>query len=388
MQKHLEHLNQKKIWIVNFVSFLLGFSDAVLIYVISSYFKLAFGTENVSIFYFLSYGILFLSLLNLHRLAGKIGNANIFFIALFFKIIAVAFLIGLNPGAISIFFLILYIIFVGVGWVSLDAVLENFSCDRESGRIRGKHLMIMNAGFLFGPFLSAYLLSYCGFSGIFVFLVIFNILIFIYSLVKLRKVNSVFKRKISASELIRKVIRHKKVLAIYHISFTLEFFYALMIIYTPLYLLDMGMSWEQIGKIFTVMLLPFVFLQYPMGILADGKNGEKRWLIVSLFLMAFFTIAFCFIQSANILIWACILFGTRVGAAMLEVLRDSYFYKQIDGGDIDLIDFFRTAMPVGYILAAFFSFIILLVLPLIWIFVFLALVILLALRSIFYLSKK
>ncbi len=388
MQKHLEHLNQKKIWIVNFVSFLLGFSDAVLIYVISSYFKLAFGTENVSIFYFFSYGILFLCLLNLHWLARKIGNVNVFFITLFFKIIAVAFLIGLNPGAISILFLILYMIFVGVGWVSLDAVLENFSCDRESGRIRGKHLMIMNAGFLFGPFLSAYLLSHCGFSGIFVFLVIFNIFIFVYSLVKLRKVNSVFRKKISALELIKKVINHKKVLAICYISFTLEFFYALMIIYTPLYLLDIGMSWEQIGKIFTIMLLPFVFLQYPMGVLADRKNGEKQWLAISLLLMAFFTISFCFIQSANMLIWACILFGTRVGAAMLEVLRDSYFYKQIDGSDIDLIDFFRTAMPIGYILAAFFSFIILLIFPLIWIFIFLTLVILSALAPVFYLSKK
>ena len=379
MLKHKEHLDRKKIWTINLTSFLLGFSDAVLLYVISSYFKLASGMENVSGFYVLSYVALLLVLLNLHKLTKKLGNINIFFLALFAKIIIIAVLAGTQPGSLGVFLLMLYVLFAGMEWVSLDALLENFSRDRESGRIRGKHLTILNAGFLLGPFLSTRLLEYFGFSGIFFFLLALNMVIFIVDLVKLRAANSVFKRDISVFRLIKKVLKRKNVLAIYYIAVVLDFFYALMVIYTPIYLIDLGLGWDKVGIIFTIMLLPFVLLQYPMGILADKKTGEKKLLLWALLIMSFFTLVFYFTRSQNILIWSVVLFGTRVGASMLEVLRDSYFYKRIDGEDMDLIDFFRTAMPVGYILAALASLVILLFLPLKWVFVLLALVILSAL---------
>ena len=379
MQKHKEHLDRKKIWIINLTSFLLGFSDAVLLYVISSYFKLSSGMENVGGFYILSYIALLLVLLNLHKLAKKLGNTNIFFLALFFKIVVIALLAGMQPGFWGICLLMVYVLLAGIEWVSLDAMLESFSCDRESGRIRGKHLTILNAGFLLGPFLSTRLLEHFGFAGIFMLLLVFNMVIFLLDLIKLRDTKSIFRKDISVSNLIRKVFARKNVLAIYYVAFILDFFYAVMVIYTPIYLLDLGLGWDKIGIIFTIMLLPFVFLQYPMGILADKKVGEKKLLFWALLIMAFFTIIFFFTRSQNILIWSAVLFGTRVGAAMLEVLRDSYFYKRIDGEDVDLIDFFRTAMPVGYIVAAFSSFILLLFLPVAWVFVLLALVLLSAL---------
>jgi len=335
--------------------------------------------ENVGVFYVLSYVVLLLVLLNLHKLTRKLGSINIFFLALFSKIIIIAILAGSQPGFLGISLLMLYVLFAGMEWVSLDALLENFSRDKESGRIRGKYLTILNAGLLLGPFLSTRLLERFGFSGIFFFLLVFNIFIFIVDLIKLRAANNIFKRDLSVRNLIKKVLKRKNVLAIYYIAVVLDFFYALMVIYTPIYLIDLGLGWDKIGIIFTIMLLPFVLLQYPMGILADKKTGEKKLLFWALLIMAFFTLVFYFTSSQNILVWSVVLFGTRVGASMLEVLRDSYFYKRIDGEDMDLIDFFRTAMPVGYILAALASLVILLFLPLKWVFVLLALVILSAL---------
>ena len=375
MLKHKEHLDRKKIWFVNFTSFLLGFSDAILLYITSTYFKLASGMENVSIFYVLAYVTLLLVLLNLHKLTKKLGSVNIFLLALFFKIIIIAFLAGLQPGFWGVFLLVLYVLLAGMEWVSLDALLEGFSRDKESGRIRGKHLTILNAGLLLGPFLSTRLLEHFGFFGVFFFLLVFNIFIFLLDLIKLRAVNNVFKKDISVSNLIKKILKRKNVLAIYYIALVLDFFYALMIIYTPIYLFDLGLGWDKIGIIFTIMLLPFVFLQYPMGILADKKTGEKKLLLFALCVMAFFTLACYFTHSQEIVIWSIVLFGTRVGASMVEILRDSYFYKRIDGEDIDLIDFFRTAMPVGYILAALISSLLLLFFPLKAIFILLTVVI-------------
>ena len=46
---------------------------------------------------------------------------------------------------------------------------------------------------------------------------------------------------------------------------------------------------------------------------------------------------------------------TRIGIAGIEILRDSYFYKQIDGNDMDVIAFFRTARPLANIVGACLS---------------------------------
>ena len=115
------------------------------------------------------------------------------------------------------------------------------------------------------------------------------------------------------------------------------------------------MGWDKIGIIFTVMLLPFLFLQYPVGLLADKKTGEKELLAISILLMGASALAVYFVQSTEIVVWSLVLFSGRVGASLVEILGDSYFYKRIDGYDVDVIDFFRTALPLAYIIAAVLS---------------------------------
>ncbi|MCX6762110.1 MAG: MFS transporter [Candidatus Moranbacteria bacterium] len=388
MPKHKEHLDRKKTRAINYISFFLGFSQAVLIYVMSSYFKQASGTENVGGFYFIAYSALLLILLNLHKLTRRMGKTSVFLVILALKIISLVFLVNSAPSSWGIFLLMLYVIFSGLEWVSLDTILESFSCDKESGRIRGKHLTVLNAGFLLGPFVSTRLLGLVDFSGVFVFLLLFNVLVFFYALFKLRDTNGKPQVDISVSNLLRKISKRKNVMAIYYVSFVLEFFYALMIIYMPIYLRDIGLSWSQIGIVFSVMLLPFVFLQYPMGFSADKKMGEKKLLICGLLIMAVSTTVVYFVHAPVVFVWSLTLLGTRIGAAMVEILRDSYFYKRIDGDDVDLIGFFRTAMPVGYILAASLSFVLLLFLPLSAIFLLSALIIFSALIPAYRLAEN
>jgi len=66
--KHKERLDAHRVKVITFMSFLLGFSHALLTYVISTYFVRAAGTDNIGIFYFISYVIFLLFLLNLHLL--------------------------------------------------------------------------------------------------------------------------------------------------------------------------------------------------------------------------------------------------------------------------------------------------------------------------------
>jgi len=380
---HDEKLEKKKVNLISFISFLMGFSQAMLIYVMAYYFKIASGSEDVGLFYFISYAILLVSLLNFHKIIRILGKSNVFYFSILGAIIITAFLIFSEPSFLGIGLLMLYIIFINLSWVALDVILESFSTDGMSGRIRGLHLTVVNAGYLVGPLLSTKILQGFDFKGIFIFLLVFNSLVLIFSLIGLRNVNHKFENKLKVVELIKKIWIKKDILKVYYLSFALDFFYALMVIYTSIYLLNLGLSWDKIGIIFTIMLVPFVLLQYPIGFLADKKMGEKELLIASLIFIIISTLAIYFVDSQKIWVWGVILLGTRIGAAMLEVLRDSYFYKKIDGHDVDLINFFRTSMPMGYLLATGISFPLLLFFPTKIVFILVSLVVFSALIPAF-----
>lgn len=377
--KHKEKLDENRLLLASWVTFLMGFSGSVLIYVMSSYFKLAAGTENIGIFYAVSYIIFLIILLNLHKVVRLVGKSNVFYFSLLASIVVITFLIFSGPSMVGVLLLMAYIVLSHIQWVALDVIVESFSEDKMSGRIRGFHLTILNAGILFGPFASTYILDKIGFHGIFVFALIFNSFVFIASLVGFRSINHKFEQKLKIYDVVKKVMAKKDILRIYYISFVLEFFYALMVIYAPIYLRDLGYSWENIGWIFTIMLIPFVLLQYPMGILADKKTGEKEFLVFAILIMAISTIAIYFIGTGSIMLWAIVLFATRIGAALIEILRDSYFFKKVDAFDVDIINFFRTSLPVAYIAATIFASFVLFFLPLKFAFVLTGLIVLSAL---------
>jgi MFS family permease len=375
-KKHIEHADERKIKVINFISFLFGFAGALLLYVISDYFKQAIGSDNVSVFYFIAYIISLIGTLNLHKLVNKFGRSTVFFVFFFIQICFIAFLTFVQPSLMGIVLLMLYIISTNLAWVTLDMILESYSEDRKSGRIRGLHLTIMNVGILLGPFLSTRLLSSFNFYGLFIAAMAIYMAIFIFALFGLRGINYKFEKKLTISDLAKKILINRNIMKIYSIAFILDFFYALMIVYTPLYLLERGLSWNQIGIIFTIMLVPFIILQYPAGILADKMIGEKEMLIGALFIMGISTGSLFFITSTSVLVWGCILFITRIGASIIEILRDSYFYKKIDSRDVDIISFFRTASPIGFILATAISALLLVIFPLKYIFLLVAAIVL------------
>jgi MFS family permease len=353
--KHKEKLNKPAIRILNFSSFLLGVSAALVLYLESTYFKTAAETDNVTGFFMAAYAITLVLIFNWHHLVKALGKKKIFLVNLLAKGLVALFLASLPVGKIGALFLTAYIILTVLSWIDLDILLETCSRDHQTGRIRGAYLTVMNAGYLIAPFFAGIILNKYGFQPVFLLASLFIFIVLIICSRKLQGLESYTLRKFSFFDTLRKISTRPNVLRIYYISFLLEFFYALMIIYTPLYLLELGFSWFEIGKIFTVMLVPFVLLQYPAGWLADKKFEERDMIIVSLIIMAASTLIIFFVSSKSVVIWALILFSTRIGASLIEVLRDSYFYKRIDCRDVDIINFFRSVRPIAYIVGLFFA---------------------------------
>jgi MFS-type transporter involved in bile tolerance (Atg22 family) len=122
------------------------------------------------------------------------------------------------------------------------------------------------------------------------------------------------------------------------------------------------------------MLLPFVIIQYPLGKVADRKFGEKELLLAGFAIMGAATYVMSTIQSNSVLVWGTILFITRIGASMIEVMSETYFFKQVKPDDSDLIGFFRNAAPMAYVVAPLVATLLLFVIPINLLFVVLSIV--------------
>jgi len=353
--QHQEDFNPKKIQLILFISFLMGFSVSLTAFVTSNYYKLAWSTDSVGLFYILPHAIGLLFLLNINKLIVRFGKS---FMLLSSYVVQMVLLFALALSGVShigSYYLMAYVLFVTVVWLNLDIILESFSIDKASGQIRGIHLTITNIGFILGPVVSTMILDKFAYEHLFFVVLFLNMLMFILGIIGLRKVNHVPEKSMTVREIFRTVRKRKDVGFIYWVSMTLSMFYALMVIYTPIYLLDLGLTWGEIGMIFSLMLIPFVLFQYPAGRLADKRMGEKELIIFALAVMSISTFAIYFIESLSVAVWAAVLFTTRIGASLLEILRDSYFYKKIDGSDVAMISFFRTGRPMGYIIASALS---------------------------------
>ena len=360
------------------LAFFFGFSESFLAYILSSYFETAIGNSNVSLFYLLAHGGILITLFYTHALIRLLGVARLFLLLLF-AVILFQFFLSLLPISIGgAGFLVGYLVVTTISWTVLDIALERYSEDKRSGRIRGLFLFAASFGYILAPFFSTFVLGKFGFSGIFAMSVVFFSILFLLAIFAFSGVNPRFDTRVSPFAILSTVRKRVDILRIYAVSFAVEFFYGVMVVYTPLRLRELGMSWEDIGIIFTVMLIPFLFV-HPIGFLADKRMGEKELLIGALIIAVIATSCIAFVSSSSVAVWAGVLFATRIGVAAIEVLRDSYFYKRIDGKDGALIAFFRTARPTGNITAAFAVGIWLLFFPLSSVFLLPAVVLALAL---------
>ncbi len=363
-------------------------TDSLWVYVASTYFQQNSKTDNVGLFYLLAYAVVLVILLNLHKSVRAWGKKNIFLLAIAGRTLLMVVLYFSQQAMVNLLSAMAYMACSYLTYVSLDMILESFSRDQSTGRTRGLNLTLASWGFVFGPFISTTILAKFDFTGLFFILAIFNLAILLFSIIKMPETAHDNLVRKTTGEMLSRAWRQKNILRIYYVSFVLEFFYALIIIYTPIYLRSLGLSWQEIGYAFTVMLIPFLIIEYPIGLIVDKKKNENKLILMFLTILIFTTAAIFFIHSKEVWLWATILLGTRMGAAGLDVLRDIYFYKRVGGVDVDLIDFYRTACPLAVLVGAAMAGLLLLFLPLPYIFLTVALVVATAIWPVLKLANK
>ena len=257
-----------------------------------------------------------------------------------------------NHFLIGLYFII-HIVVISIIAFNLDVFLESVTEDEsKTGEVRGIYLTLANSSFVIAPLFVAVLLVNNNYSN--VYLLSFFLLLPVYYFISkhFKKSKKTTIEHIRIKETISEYIKNKNLYNIFVSNFLLQLFYAFMVVYTPLYLEKyMHFSWTEIGLMFTIMLLPFVIFELPIGEMADKKYGEKEFLTVGFIIMGLSTMFISFITVKIFWIWATVLFITRIGASFVEITTDSYFFKQVDPKKSDVISFYRITRPLSYIVA-------------------------------------
>jgi MFS family permease len=378
--KHSEKLNSQKIFIVNIISMLMSFVGGLSLYITSSYFKDILHSVNIGWTFLIANILLIFALLNIHKIVKKTGAELLFNFLLIIKISIFITLTLTTNDIANIILMILYIISEALSWTVLKMILESNSIDKKTGQIFGFNLTLINIGLLLSPILATQTLNAFGFTGIFYLSILINLFIFFISFFNLKQKQPINTNpRHNYKNLFIKFKQRPNIQKIYLISFALEFFFATMVIYTPLYLLQNNFSWQQIGLIFTIMLIPLILIPYPIGLLTDKKIDERKLLFSSFIILSFSSFFLIFYNNSTFFSVMTILFISRIGAALISILRLSYFYKCIDKHDTDLIALFRTSRPLAFIFAPFCASFLLLFFPIQSIFILLIIISLLAL---------
>lgn len=235
--------------------------------------------------------------------------------------------------------------------LSLDIYLEKYSKNKETGKARGVFLTIMNLAIAISPYIVGKILTNGDFWRVYLASSVIFVPAILITAGKLRQVRDVDYHNANLIQGLKKIWRNKNIRSIFMTNFLLEFFYSWMTIYTPIYLYKvMGFSWESIGTMFSIMLTSFVILQLPLGKIADKYLGEKEILTAGLLITGMSTFYLAFISEPIFILWVSALFLTRVGAASIEIMNETYFFKKVSPEDSDVIGFFRNAAPLAYII--------------------------------------
>jgi MFS family permease len=359
------------------ISFLLALQFALPLYVSSTFLAGWIGEAQVGLVYALDalVGLLFLAIFP--SMVRRFGALRSFIAIALGSAAALATLPFLGDPRLVVGMFTIYLVSIRLISLPLDIFLESHSTNATTGKKRGLYFTVLNVGMLFGPLGTALLLTNGDYRAL--YLTSAALLIPVTALVWLSYRGFRDPRYDTRALLpsLRALLARRPIARIACANFLLYVFYAIMVVYTPIYLHEsVGFTWSTIGVLFTAMLVPFVLLQYPLGRLADRLLGEKEILVAGFGVMALATIALSFLTESAALLWGAVLVLTRVGAAAVEIMNESYFFKHIKETDAHLISLYRGTVPLGYLVGPASATIFLLAFDLRFIFVALGLLML------------
>lgn len=363
------------------IGFILNLAHAIPTY-INSTFLSQFTTEAlVGIVYTAASLVSVLCFVHIPTLLRKFGNFRVALSLLATNALGLVGLMTLDNALSIVAAFIVSFASSSLVNFSVDVFLESFSNDTRTGKIRGTFLSIVSASWFIAPALAPFILMNDRFGNIYAASLLLTLPVIGLVFGKLREFKDPLYTRVPIWKSVGEVWSNRDIKGVLMAQLLLQFFYAWMIIYMPIHLHEtIGFDWTTIGIIFSIMLVPFVVLEAPLGRLADERFGEKEIMSIGFVIMAASTGVIPFVTDGNAVVWAAILLMSRVGAAMVESMADVYFFKKVDASKTHLISFSRMARPLAYVISPIVATILFFVFDMRGLFVFLGFLMLYGLR--------
>lgn len=349
--------SSKRLWLVYLGGFLMAVHFASVSYINSSLLEKFVGNSSLSILYILGSLLAVVSLFLAPFLLRKYGSIFVF---LFFIILEILAVFGLGSVSLAVLVIILFLVHIAADpilYFCLDVNLEQeIKKEDTTGSKRGIMLAISNIAWVLSPLALVFLINQNGFSKVYFLSGIALIPLLLIIILFFKNTKRAEARDANIILAIHSLWKGGDKARIIGVQFVLNFFYAWMVIYMPLLLnKEMGFGWDKIGYMFVIMLLPFLLFELPAGIISDKKTGEKEFIILGIIIMSLATFLISTLTTPVFWIWASILFATRIGASLVEISSESYFFKHVKEEDTGLISLFRMVRPLSFAIAPLFA---------------------------------
>ena len=283
------------------------------------------------------------------RLVGRYGAQRLLFV---FAVIEMFALLALatTPGPITGILLVAVAIalqpFIAY---ELDILLESTMAEENTtGRVRAIFLTAWNIAALAAPLLVGALLARSDVYGHIFFASAIALVPFI-ALLTIQKLPRGIPPKLSnMRDTLLCIMRDRDLAAVTFGHLLLYLFFVWAPFYTPMYLhTELGIPWSDLGWVFSIMLLPYVLIQYPAGLLADKVFGDKELMFAGFVLagLSFATVGL-FTASTPLIVIIIVLFVSRVGAALIEGMTEGHFFRRMSEKDTNAISIFRGIWPL------------------------------------------
>lgn len=323
----------------------------------SSFLALFADERTISYIYMMGSAITILAFLLAPSLIRKIGNYRMAMWAVVIQIFLFWGLVSQTSPVILTILFVLQTAVISVISLCLDIFLEVYTEGAHVGTVRGMYTATLNASWVIAPLIGSMIINgNNNYHNTYVasLALLFPLLYLIYR--NFPRFKDPNYTHLSPWQLAKHVSHNSNWVRLFMANTILQIFYAWMTVYCPIYLNTvMNFSWEEIGIILVVMLIPFPLIQYPLGVLADKKWGEKEIMVLGFAIMGLSTIALGFVTLPSVALWALILFITRIGAAAAEIMIETYFFKTVSPRDTAALGLFRITRPISYFIAPLIS---------------------------------
>ncbi|OHA88907.1 MAG: hypothetical protein A3C70_01985 [Candidatus Zambryskibacteria bacterium RIFCSPHIGHO2_02_FULL_43_14] len=338
--------------IVLIITFFVSLHWGAILYVNSSLLSNFFTPDIISIFFLLGgVGNVILFLLA-PKLIERLGKHRLLLSFLILAAVSTLNLAWATTEALVAISFIIYASTIYMIFYCFDIFLEELSTDTKTGEIRGIYIATIHLGLILGLFMLTVLAIADVLKYVYIAATVLLVPPILFTIFSLKTSSPTWHGLHRHHALLPFGLwwRTRSIRRATLARFSLEFFYTFMTIYAPLYLHSvLGFEWNVIGTMFIVMLLPFIFFQWPVGKLADHFIGEKELMIIG-FLLMIVSLLFMPYLEAVVIVWTLALLLSRVGASLVEITTDSYFFKHISAYDIRLLSIFRLTRPASIVL--------------------------------------